>query len=123
MTIRSVIHRLLGTRTAAASSSPMRVFPSPLECYEAIAQELAALAPSGWVSFDAEATLGEGSVNLVLVSTDAVGNTESNYDPVHLDEYFWELRSLVSTREKGFYRKCRFKLLNTGEFNAEFEYA
>lgn len=123
MTLSSLIRRLFGMRTVAPPGTQMSDFPSQLECYEAIAQELATLAPSGWVSFDVEATLGEGAVNLVLVSTDAAGNTESNYDPIHLDDYFWTLRTLVSTTEKGFYRKCKFKLLNTGEFNAEFDYA
>jgi len=50
------------------------------------------------------------------------GSEESRVRTKMLPDYFFELASLVSDKEKGLYKKCRFKLDKTGEYNADFEY-
>jgi len=39
-----------------------------------------------------------------------------------LGECFYRLARLVSTEEKGFFRKCAFRMAGDGKFDVKFEY-
>lgn len=97
-------------------------FETPLEYYQAIANELVEIFSKPWVTVRVEAERFEDSIDLQVVYTKPNGLRESDVDPVMLPEYFHELAEAVSTKEKGFYKKCIFSLSSDGTFDVKFDY-
>jgi hypothetical protein len=97
-------------------------FVDAFECYQAIAQELSSIIPEPWSKVDVQATRYDSSVNLEIVYERPDGSRESNVDPIHLDEYFFDLADLVSAAGKGCYKTCTFRLGSDGQFKVDFLY-
>ncbi len=98
------------------------MFKDQVECYEAITNELVHIIKDQWDSVEIEAkTTGESSINIKAVYFNARGK-HSIIDFVMIPRYFYELRKLVSTEDKGFYKVCKFKILNNGKYDTNFEY-
>ncbi|NWO05768.1 MAG: hypothetical protein HLX50_08755 [Alteromonadaceae bacterium] len=98
------------------------LFNDPFEYYQAIANELMQIIEEPWTSVEVEAVLFEDSIDLLVAYFRHDGSRESNVDVVMLDEYFYELAKVVSTEEKGLYKKCNFVLKSDGKFDVDFEY-
>lgn len=97
-------------------------FETPLDYYEAIAGELNQIFPRRWSSVRVEAERFAESIDLQIVYTEPNGMKQSNVDAIMLPDYFHELAEVVSTKEKGFYKKCIFLLAADGNFDVKFEY-
>lgn len=99
------------------------MFDDPFEFYEAIGRELAKLAPKGWRSAEVEALLvGESSIDLKVVYKKSFGRRIGFVDVEMLPRYFFELARVVSTEEKGLYKKCLFSMSRDGTFDVSYEY-
>jgi hypothetical protein len=97
-------------------------FETPLDYYQAIANELVEIFPRPWASVRVDAERFTDSINLKIVYTCPQGSRESNVDAIMLPEYFHELAEAISTKEKGLYKKCVFTLTANGKFDVSFEY-
>jgi hypothetical protein len=99
-------------------------FDTPTECYQAIGAALAGASRSAWDNITLDATLEGMRVDVV------VGCWRSGSDePVEyltgiprLASYIYDLARLVSTEEKGLFKKCRFNLYKNGKFDVNFTY-
>ncbi len=99
------------------------MFQDPLECYQAIADELAQIVTEPWQQIDVEVRLiGETSLNTKVTYVNANGDEVGVYDVIMLPRYFFELARLVSTEEKGLYKQCNFSLKEDGKFDVDFDY-
>jgi len=98
------------------------MFQDPIECYEAIANELVKAVQSDWNSIEVEARVtGSSSINVKLIYCDKRGvNGVANV--LMLPRYFFELAKLVSTKDKGLYKSCVFKLYPDGRYDTKFTY-
>ncbi len=101
----------------------MLVFQDPVECYQAIADELVQVIKEPWKRINVDAKLaGESSVNTKITYLKPSGDKGSTVDVIMLPRYFFELATLVSTKEKGLYKQCHFVLTDDGKFDVDFEY-
>lgn len=99
------------------------MFRDQLECYHVIANDLITMANQDWIKIQVEASrTSESSMNMVITSYLTDGRESSLDKAGLLPFYFDALASLVSTPEKGLYKKCTFILLNDGKFDSNFEY-
>jgi hypothetical protein len=98
------------------------LYKDPVEYYQAIANELAEIIKDSWTSVEIEAVLFDESIDLEVVYFRPDGSEESRVRTVMIADYFYELAKVVSTKEKGLYKKCKFILKNDGNFNVDFEY-
>ena len=99
------------------------MFDDPLEFYEAIARELAKVAPKGWRSVEVEALLvGESSIDLKVVYKKSFGRRVGFADVEMLPRYFFDLARVVSTEKKGLYKRCVFSMNRDGKFDVSYEY-
>ena len=97
-------------------------FEDPIECYEAIGNSLVEAVREQWKGIQVEALLSGSSVDLLVEfekPNGQIGNIP--YIPM-LARYFYDLGGLVSTEEKGIFRKCTFVLRPDGDFEVDFEY-
>jgi hypothetical protein len=97
-------------------------FRDPIDCYQAIGIALSGAAPKGWRSITAEITLDGERVDAVVSFADAANNVSHLTGVPMLARYFYELARLVSTKEKGFFKKCIFFLNDAGAYDAKFVY-
>ncbi len=87
------------------------MFRDPVECYQAIADELVQVVKEPWTRIDVEVKLtGASSVNTKITYLKSDGEKGSTFDVIMLPRYFFELAKLVSTEEKGLYKRCEFVL-------------
>jgi len=99
------------------------MFQDPVECYEAIADELVQVIKEPWKRIDVEVKLtGASSVNTKVTYLKPSGDKGSTFNVIMLPRYFFELAKLVSTEEKGLYKQCNFTLKDDGNFDVNFEY-
>ena len=97
-------------------------FDDPLRCYEAIADALNHAVNDKWKTIYLEALLDGASIDMLITYEKSSGEMGSiSYVPM-LARYFYELAKLVSTPEKGLYKRCDFVLKNDGSFDVKFEY-
>lgn len=102
----------------------MSEFQDPIECYERIGFLLSGAVAEPWQDIRVEVELDESAVHM---SSDygPLGSTgerkEIDYVP-GLGRCFYDLARLVSTPEKGLYKKCVFTLTEDGRYNTTFEY-
>ncbi|MDP2571617.1 hypothetical protein Q8W40_05450 [Vibrio penaeicida] len=75
-----------------------------------------------WTSIEIEAVLFDESIGLEVAYFRPDGSEESRVRTIMLADYFYELAKVVSTEDKGLYKKCKFVLKNDGNFNVDFEY-
>lgn len=100
------------------------MFQDSIECYQAIGNALANAAKTPWDRIAVEATLDGVRVDVVAACW-----RESEPSPVayltgvpRLASYFYDLARLVSTEEKGLFKKCRFTLEKSGKYDMNFDY-
>jgi hypothetical protein len=101
------------------------MFKDAIECYHAIGNTLANAAKgSSWDRIVVDATLDGMRVDAVVACW-----LEDQARPVRyltgvprLALFMHELARLVSTEEKGLFKKCQFVLEKDGKFNADFVY-
>jgi hypothetical protein len=98
-------------------------FRDQLECEQAVGEALAAAVPEAWLRIDVDAVAVAADVmDLGVEYTRTCGEKRGlGYVP-RLADYFFELRQLVSSEEKGLFKRCRFVLEPDGRFRAEFSY-
>ena len=97
-------------------------YSDPIEYYQAIASELAKAIKEPWTSVKVEALLFESSVDHQVVYLRPDGSEESRVRTEMMADYFYELARVVSTKEKGLFKKCLFTLSSDGQFDVDFEY-
>jgi hypothetical protein len=99
------------------------MFNDQIECYEAIANDLANSVNESWskIKVDVE-RFGDDSINTLVVYYLPDGREIGSTDAQMIPFYFDALANLVSTPEKGLYKKCIFILHNDGKYDTEFEY-
>jgi hypothetical protein len=101
------------------------MFKDAIECYQAIGNTLTNAAKgSPWDRIVVDATLDGIRVDAVVACW-----LEGEAKPVRylagvprLALFTYELARLVSTEEKGLFKKCQFVLKKDGKFNADFVY-
>lgn len=100
------------------------MFSDVIECYEAMGKALASSARAPWTRILVEATLAESRVDAVVSYWNGTTEKPAGYltGVPMLARYVYELARLVSTEEKGFFKKCRFDLQSNGKYDANFEY-
>jgi hypothetical protein len=99
------------------------MFKGPIECYEAIGATLAKSVPEEWLDIKAEIALDGTRVDAVVSYTRASGTDVGYLTGVPmLARYFHELANLVSSEEKGLFKRCLFTLQRSGKYDAQFTY-
>jgi hypothetical protein len=98
-------------------------FSDPIECYQAMGVCLSNAATEAWDRMEVDATLDGNQVDLVVGCWRA-DRAEAAYltEIPRLGRYVYELARLVSTEEKGFFKKCFFTLHKDGTFRVDFAY-
>ena len=102
----------------------MSSFQDPIECYEAIASLLSKAVPEPWSDIRVKVELDEESVDMTsdyAPSRSPRSRREIDYVP-GLGDCFYDLARLVSTPEKGLYKRCVFILSRDGKYDTQFEY-
>ena len=102
-----------------------RMFAHAIDCYQAIANSLSAAAGNiAWSTIVVNVEL-EGPQVTVMAACHLGDRSE----PVaYLTEVpmlargFYELAPLISTEDKGYFKKCSFVLQSSGKFKSDFAY-
>jgi len=98
-------------------------FRDQFECLEAIAIALADVMPEPWEELRVDVELEGPKVLIMKTYQPSSGGKRKDVPTVFsLGDWFPQLARLVSTEEKGFYKKCVFTLTKDGEYKAEYEY-
>lgn len=101
------------------------MFKDAIECYEAIGNALSdAATQHPWDRIVLDATMAEQHVDTVVACWQNNQTTPVAYltRVPKLARFIYELARLVSTDEKGLFKKCTFVLHDTGKFDVEFVY-
>lgn len=100
------------------------VFKDVIECYQAIGRALADAAKDDWDKIVADITLDGERVDAVVTYWRADNKAPLGYltGVPMLARCFYELARLVSTEEKGLFKKCTFTLRSDGKYNTDFVY-
>ena len=99
------------------------MFRDQIESYQAIGSALATAAKTPWSSIKAEMALQGSQVDAVVSYIDADSGAMGYLTGVPmLARYFYELARLVSTEEKGLFKRCVFTLDRNGRYDANFVY-
>jgi len=103
-------------------------FADVFECYEAIGRWLSEEAPEPW----REITVEFGIIAIDDVSEYVITYRPSGWrlwkrrqffiDNTNFDNCFFSLAKLISTADKGFFRKCKYVLKKDGSYAISFEY-
>jgi hypothetical protein len=100
------------------------MFQDSIECYQAIGNALANAANSPWDRIVVESTLNGVQIDVVAACW-----REGEVAPVgyltgvpRLASYIYDLARLISTEEKGLFKKFIFILQKNGKFKVDFEY-
>ncbi len=101
------------------------MFSDPIECYQAIGNALSNAAKEPWDRITVDASLDGVRIDAVVSCW-----RDDQSQPVgyltgvpRLASFIYDLARLVSTEEKGLFRKCSFTLLKSGEFKVKFDYS
>ncbi|WP_298772974.1 hypothetical protein [uncultured Shewanella sp.] len=98
-------------------------FVDPIECYQAIANALNNDLQDNWQRIDVVyERLSDTHTRSLVEYLNDESQLISIGGPDLLGFYFDDLAELVSTKEKGLYKKCFFTLFPDGEFDVKFEY-
>ncbi|RAM63626.1 immunity protein YezG family protein [Herbaspirillum rubrisubalbicans] len=99
------------------------MFDDAAKFYESIGNALSNAAVNPWNLIVLNATLDDVRVD-VIVSCWRTGQSEVEYltGVPRLASFIYDLARVLSTPEKGRFKKCKFTLQNTGKFDVEFEY-
>jgi hypothetical protein len=105
----------------------MSKFKNAFECYEKIGQWLSKEAPEPWeqITIDFEIIeIDDVSEYMISYHPSQKKDSEKQFfiDDTNFDDCFFELARLTSSRERGFFRKCRFILNKDGTYKSAFEY-
>jgi len=98
------------------------MFKDAIECYQAIGATLAKSAPADWTSINADITLSGSRVDAIVSYTQGQGQAGHLTGIPMLANYFHQLARLVSSEDKGLFKRCRFSLTNDGKFDSNLEY-
>ena len=99
------------------------MFTDHIACYEAIGKALVSASPRGWSKIDVDVTLdGDRTDIVVACHRSRLGAPTHLVGVPMLASYFHELAELVSTKDKGLYKTCKFTLDADGKFDAKFSY-
>lgn len=108
---------------ASRAGQRMSYFRDQFECEQAVGEALAAAVPEAWLRIEVDAVAVAADVmDLGVEYTRTSGERRGLGYVARLAEYFFELRQLVSSEEKGLFTRCRFFLEPDGRFRAEFSY-
>lgn len=102
----------------------MAMFKDAIDCYQAMGKTLSAAAHAPWTRILVDATLADIRVDAVVTYWDGKDEKPTGYlaGVPRLAQYVYELARLVSSEEKGLFKKCRFELYSDGKFRVSFEY-
>ncbi len=103
----------------------MSIFKDPIECYEAIGAALSkAAVKHSWDHISLDATLQDQQVDTIVECWQ-----DNQAEPVayltgipKLAHFIYDLARLVSTQDKGLFKKCSFTLYSGGKFDVGFIY-
>jgi hypothetical protein len=100
------------------------MFSDPIECYQAIGNALANSAKESWDRIVVDATLDDMRVDVVVGCWRDGEDAAVEYltGVPRLARFLYDLARLVSTEEKGLYKKCSFVLYKDGNYNVDFSY-
>lgn len=100
------------------------MFSDPIECYEAIGNALSNAAKEKWDYIVLEAILDDVRVDIVVSCwRNGQGQAVEYLTGIpRLASFIYDLARLVSTENKGLFKKCILTLQNSGKFNVEFGY-
>lgn len=98
------------------------MYKDPIECYEAIGGALSDSATKEWDRIVVEATLDGIRIDAVVTCTKGGQVVEYLTAVPELADNVYDLARLVSTEEKGFFKKLVFTLESSGKFNVDFSY-
>jgi hypothetical protein len=106
-----------------------RTYQDAFECYEEIGCRLMEAVPEPWktITIDFEVIaiddVCEDCIVYVPKRWWRPREAQFSIDDTNFSDCFYQLARLTSTPEKGFFKKCRFVLLQNGKYTADFEYA
>jgi len=105
----------------------MPKFANAFECYEEIARWLSEEVPEPWeqILIDFEIIeIDDVSEYIISYHPSIKKYTEKQFfiDDTNFHDCFFELARLTSTKERGFFKKCRFVLNKDGTYKSAFEY-
>jgi hypothetical protein len=99
------------------------MFKDPISCYEAIAATLSKSAQNNWDEIKVEIGLNDAQIDAVVTCILSSNSGVSHLTGVPmLARYFFELARLVSTEEKGLFKRCVFVLQKNGKYDVKFSY-
>lgn len=100
------------------------MFKDAVECYQAVGQALVAAAKTDWDTIVADITLDGERVDAVVSYWSKGNSAPAGYlsGVPMLARCFYELARLVSTEEKGLFKKCTFTLRSDGKYSTDFVY-
>lgn len=100
------------------------MFNDSIECYQAIANSLSDATKQAWDRIVLDATLDDTRIDVVIACwRDSVKEPVEYLTGVpRLASFVYDLARLVSTEDKGLFKKCIFTLYKDGKFNTEFVY-
>jgi hypothetical protein len=100
------------------------MFSDAIECYGAMGKTLASSARAPWTRILVDATLSGNRVDAVVSYWNGETGEPAGYlsGVPMLARYLYELARIVSTEEKGFFKKCCFGLTSDGKYDVNFEY-
>ena len=94
----------------------------PIDYYQAIADELVEIIHEPWQKTVVDVERSEDSIGMTVIYTRIDGSEESDVDVIMLPRYFFELANVISNPGKGLYKRCKFVLEKSGEYDISFEY-
>lgn len=99
-------------------------FDNVNNCYQAIGTALAKASDCPWDRISVDATLDGARVDAIVSCwKDGAEEPVSYLTGVpRLASHIYDLARLVSTEEKGLFKKCYFSLKNDGKFDVNFVY-
>ena len=98
-------------------------FDNQLECYQAIGGLIASAIDEPWTDARVDAELDGVEVTLIKTYLPKGGTKRRDVPFIPtLGECFYRLARLVSTEEKGLFKKCSFTLYSDGKYNTDFVY-
>jgi hypothetical protein len=99
-------------------------FDNVTACYQAIGTALANASHSPWDRISIDATLDGYRVDTIVSCWKDGVEKPVNYltGVPRLASHIYDLACLVSTEEKGLFKKCYFNLKKDGKFDANFVY-
>jgi hypothetical protein len=104
-------------------------FKNAFECYDAIGRWLIEGAPEPWkrITIEFEIEVMDDVCEYCIFYTPKrwwrPREAQFFIDDTNFTDCFYQLARLTSTLEKGFFKRCRFSLMQNGKYTTDFEYA